>query len=253
MAIVKEVLAYTDELLDIASFNNDYCPNGLQVEGGPEINRLVSGVTASLALIEAAVTGNADTMLVHHGYFWKGENPCITGIRRQRIQRLLATRINLIAYHLPLDAHPIYGNNANLGRILGLSARGTFRTGPGPDIGMYGDLIEPMTGPEFAAHIETRLHRKPLYFAGDQKPITTIAWCSGGAQGYLEQAATLGVDAYLTGEVSEQTVHIARETGIHFFAAGHHATERYGVQAMGDHWAERFGLHHQFVDIDNPV
>ncbi len=245
-----ELLRYLHELLDVDAFS-DYCPNGLQVEGREEIRTLVCGVTACQALVDAAVAAGADALLVHHGYFWKGEQPTITGLKRRRVQTLLDAGINLLAYHLPLDAHPRLGNNAQLAQRLGLSASGGFAGEPA--IALTGSVDEPVSGEGFAARIADSLRRTPLHIPGRAAEIRRIAWCSGGAQGYIEQAAALGVDAYLTGEVSEQTVHIARETGLHFFAAGHHATERYGAQALGAHLAERFALQVGFVDIDNPA
>lgn len=252
MVQLNQLVSYADTLLGVANFK-DYCPNGLQVEGAPEIQTLVSGVTASLALVEAALDAQADAILVHHGYFWKGEDGRVTGYKKQRLQHLLRADISLIAYHLPLDAHPVYGNNAQLARHLNIEIKGTFDTSSGRDLGMYGELLVPQSGAQFAAHIATRLGRAPLYVPGGDRPIRTVAWCTGGAQGYIERAVELGVDAYVTGEISEYTVHIARETGVHFFAAGHHATERYGVQALGEHLAEKFVLSHLFVDIENPA
>ena len=247
-----DLISYIDGLLNTSAFQ-DYGPNGLQVEGAEQVRRIVSGVTASQALIEAAIERGADTLLVHHGYFWKGEDPRIIGMKQRRIKALLAHNINLIGYHLPLDAHPELGNNAQLAKQLGFRVRGGFGRDAGPDIGQFGELDTPMQGEQLAHHIETVLGRQPLYVAGHQRPVQTIAWCSGGAQSYIEQAAELGVDAYLTGEVSEYTVHMARELGIHFYAAGHHATERYGIQVLAEHLAQQFDLHHEFVDIDNPA
>jgi len=247
-ANTQEMLAYLDTLLDVSRYH-DYCPNGLQVEGRAEIKHIVSGVTASQALIESAIEQGADALLVHHGYFWKGEAPNITGIKRQRIQRLLETGMNLFAYHLPLDGHAALGNNAQLARILDLEVDGVSG-----DTGLlyHGRLEQACSGNALAAHIESRLARTPQHIPADRK-VERVAWCTGGAQSYIEEAVTLGVDAFITGEISEQTVHIARETGIHFYAAGHHATERYGVQALGKHLAEQFELQHTFIDIDNPV
>ena len=250
MVQLRELVDYVDRLLDSASFQ-DSCPNGLQVEGRPVVRRLLSGVSASLALLERALEFDADAILVHHGYFWKGENQALTGMKRDRIARLLSADISLLAWHLPLDAHPELGNNAQLAGVLGLQPRGRF--GGDPALGMVGSLDSPMGAPEFAAHITTRLGREPLHICAGPERIATVAWCSGAAQGYLEEAAGMGVDAYITGEVSEPTVHVARECGIHFFAAGHHATERYGARALGEHLARRFGLEHEFADIDNPV
>ncbi|MDH5435119.1 MAG: Nif3-like dinuclear metal center hexameric protein [Gammaproteobacteria bacterium] len=252
MTSLNEIVSYTNSLLDINAFR-DYGPNGLQIEGRPEIKTLVSGVTASQALIEAAVDAGADALLVHHGYFWKGEDPCIVGIKKQRIARLLDTGMSLLAYHLPLDAHPELGNNVCLAKELGFLIKGTFGTGVGPDIAFHGELAKPLSGNQLIDLLTKRLGREPLHIAGHSDAIKTIGWCSGGAQGMIELAAKQGFDAYLTGEVSEQTVHIARETGIHFYAAGHHATERYGAPALGEHLAKQFGLSHKFIEIDNPA
>lgn len=252
MAALLEVVSYTDRLLDSAAYA-DYCPNGLQVEGRAQVRRLVSGVSASQALIEAATAARADALLVHHGWFWKGEDARVIGMKRARLAALLESGMSLIAYHLPLDAHPDLGNNAQLAARLGLRVTGRFGRGSGPAIGCQGVLEAPLPAAEFARRIDDRLARAPLHIVGRADSIRTVAWCTGAAQDYIEQAAALGVDAYLTGEVSEPTVHVARETGLHFFACGHHATERYGVQALGEHLAARFSLEHQFLDIDNPA
>ncbi|MDX9707232.1 MAG: Nif3-like dinuclear metal center hexameric protein [Azospira sp.] len=244
-----ELARHLDETLATAQFR-DYCPNGLQVEGRPEVRRIVAGVTASQALIDAAIARRADALLVHHGWFWKGEDGRITGLRRQRIGALLAHDINLFAYHLPLDAHPELGNNAQLAARLGWTAEGRFGE---QDIGWLGRVDTPTTAGELAARIATGLGREPLLIGEATRPVARIGWCSGGAQGYFEQAIALGVDAYVSGEISEQTVHLARESGVAYLAAGHHATERGGVAALAAHLAERFGLECEFVDIDNPV
>lgn len=252
MVQLRELTGYCDDLLEVDRFR-DYCPNGLQVEGGEQVNKIVTGVTASQALIEAAVEAGADVLLVHHGYFWKGEDARVIGIKKQRIARLLDSGLSLVAYHLPLDAHPVYGNNVQLAKLLDISVEGRLQEGADPAIGLYGRLASPMSGKAFAEHISNRLGRDPLHIENISQQVTTVAWCTGAAQGYIQQAVELGVDAYITGEVSESTVHIARETGIHFYAAGHHATERYGVKALGEHLAANFGLDVQFIDIDNPV
>jgi len=252
MVQTQELTKYINELLNVHSFK-DYAPNGLQVEGSKTIQKLVCGVTASRALIDAAIEARADAILVHHGYFWKGEDPCLVGMKGERIRRLMQADMNLLAYHLPLDAHAELGNNAQLAGRLGFSVTGRFIGDADNGIGMYGRLQTPMQGDELANHIGQVLERPPLYVPGGDKLIDTIAWCSGGAQGYIQQAVELGVDAYLTGEVSEHTVHVARECGIHFFAAGHHATERYGVQALGAHLAKTFKLECQYIDVQNPV
>ena len=251
MVQLKDLLSYSNNVLEIERFN-DYCPNGLQVEGKTEIKKIISGVTASQALIDAAIKGKADVLLVHHGYFWKGEDDRIIGLKYKRIRSLIESGINLLAYHLPLDAHPLYGNNAKLAEILDLEIAGSFPSG-NDAVGMYGTLKTPMSAAEFSKKITAALDREPLHIGENSEQIHTLAWCSGAAQSYIEAAAELGVDAYLTGEISEQTVHVAREYGLHFYAAGHHATERYGVQALGEHLASHFGINHQFIDICNPV
>lgn len=252
MVKLAELVKYIDTLLDSHKFA-DYCPNGLQVEGNVEIQKIVSGVTASQSMVDAAVDAGADILLVHHGYFWKGEDPCITGMKKNRLAKLLKNNVGLLAYHLPLDAHPELGNNAQLADVLGFSVSGRFGDAPGEGIGMYGSMDSAMSPDSFWSHIFAALGREPQHIPGSAAEIRNVAWCTGAAQSYIEQAVTTGVDAFLSGEISEQTVHVARETGIHFYAAGHHATERYGVQALGEHLAGHFGLNHQYIDIDNPV
>ena len=245
----EELVGYLDRLLEPGKFR-DYCPNGLQVEGRSEVRRLVAGVTASQALLDAAVDCDADAILVHHGYFWRGEDGRITGIRRQRLGTLLQREINLIAYHLPLDAHPEFGNNAQLAKHFGWQPEGRFGE---QDIAWHGSLTEEAPLGVVVEGMATVLGRQPLTIGDETRPIRRVAWCSGGAQGYFEQAIALGVDLYVSGEISEQTVHLARESGVAYLAAGHHATERYGVKAVADHLAANFGLDCRFVDIDNPV
>jgi len=252
MVGLKQLTDYLDGLLEVERFS-DYCPNGLQVQGREQVERLVCGVTASQALLDAAVARRADAILVHHGYFWKGEDPRLIGMKYRRLKTLLDAGISLLAYHLPLDAHPQLGNNAQLAKRLGFIVEGGFGGGKGPDIGLYGRLESAQGGEALASRVAEALGRTPLHVAGSETDIHTIAWCSGGAQSYIEEAVALGVDAFLTGEVSEQTVHIARECGIHFYAAGHHATERDGARALGEHLAQKFDLHQEFVDLDNPA
>ena len=250
MAEVSALASYCDGLLDAASFA-DSCPNGLQVEGERPVRRLVTGVTASLALIEAAVDEGADAILVHHGWFWKGESPCLTGIKGRRARALMGAGVSMLAYHLPLDAHPELGNNACLGRVLGLVDAQPTRAGEG--LVWWGRLPQPMPAAAFAEHLGRVLGRPALHVAGQDRPLARLAWCTGAAQGLLSQAAALGVEAYLSGEISERTTHEARELGVDYFAGGHHATERYGVMALGEHLAERFGLAHRFFDLANPA
>lgn len=231
----------------------DYCPNGLQVEGRKEISKLVTGVTACQELIDAAAREGADALLVHHGYFWRGEDQSISGIKKSRIEALLKHDMSLLAYHLPLDVHQEFGNNVQLAKVLGIEIDGELGKQNNHPIGLTGSLAGGVDFDSLKALITDRLGREPLAIAGASRSIEKIAWCTGAAQNYIELAVAAGVDAYITGEVSEPTVHIARESGIHFYSAGHHATERYGVQAIGGYLAEKFDLDHQFIDIDNPV
>jgi dinuclear metal center YbgI/SA1388 family protein len=249
---LAELVACSDQLLQPQLFN-DYCPNGLQVQGKAEVSRLVSGVTASQALIDHAIAGGADAMLVHHGFFWKGEDPCITGMKYSRLKGLLNNGISLIAYHLPLDAHPQYGNNAQLAKLLEIEISGGLEPGNANSVGNIGRLPVSVTADTFRQLVSDRLGREALLIPGGDHAIKTVGLCTGGAQGYIGQAAAQGVDAYLSGEISEPTVHEARELGVHYIAAGHHATERYGVQAVGEYLAQMFSLDHQFIDIDNPA
>ncbi|MDF2445029.1 MAG: metal-binding protein [Moraxellaceae bacterium] len=250
--MLREVLSLLDATLEPARFQ-DYCPNGLQVEGNPHVRRIVTGVTASAALIDAAIARKADALLVHHGYFWKGEDMRITGMKRQRLNKLLAHDISLIAYHLPLDAHPALGNNAQLAKQLELLPDGSLEPGNPRAIGNTATLARPVSVEDFATHIEKMLGRAPQVIAGGPVQIRRIGWCTGAAQGYIDKAIELGLDAYISGEISEPTVHAAREAGIHYFGCGHHATERYGVKALGEFVAQKLGVPVEFVDIDNPV
>jgi dinuclear metal center YbgI/SA1388 family protein len=225
----------------------DHVFNGWQVQGRFEISKLITGVTANQALLDAAIQLNADAILVHHGYFWKNENPSLVGIKFNRIATLIRHQINLIAYHLPLDVHPVYGNNVQLASKLDLKIIQQDR------FLCIGQLKQPVAGDRFAAKISEALNREPFYIPGCSSFIQKIAWCTGKGGEFIEAALAHGVDAFLTGEASLKTVDVARETGLHFYAAGHHATERYGVQAVGEHLSEKFGLEHQFIDIDNPI
>jgi len=255
----RELAHWLDRTLQAAKFR-DYCPNGLQVEGKATVGHIIAGVTASEALLRAAIERGADAVLVHHGWFWKNEDPRVRGPRRTRLALALAHDLNLFAYHLPLDAHPRLGNNAQLARVLGLA----------PDMVETQDAAQPRTcGPDgliwlgtapglptlgdLAARVEQRLGRAPLLVGDPGAPVARVAWCTGAAQGGLADAVEAGADAYITGEASEPTVHLARETGTGFIGAGHHATERYGVRALGAAVAEHFGIRVDFVDIDNPV
>ncbi len=249
---LAELVDYLDELLEVERFR-DYCPNGLQVQGRDQVQTLVSGVTASQALLDAAVVHDADAVLVHHGYFWKGERPQVVGMKRRRLATLLTNELSLLAYHLPLDAHPEFGNNARLGRLLGIEQWQALPTEAGDGVGNIGQLPRPEAAGDLVARLEQLTGRQALHIGASAEPVQRIAWCTGAAQGYIDAAVVAGAELFISGEISEQTVHVAREEGVHYVAAGHHATERYGVQALGEHLALRFGVEHRFVDIDNPV
>ena len=247
-----ELKTYLDGLLRVNEIS-DYCPNGLQVEGKGNIQKVVTGVTASQALIDKAIDVNADAILVHHGYFWKGETQAITGMKKKRIAALLANDINLYGYHLPLDVHPEYGNNRQLGDLLHVeNIRAATQIKP-VGVVMLGELAEPMSASTLQEKLQRLLGRQVLVETTEGSTLTSIAWCTGGGQGFIESAVELGVDGFITGEVSEQTIHTAREMNISFFAAGHHATERYGIKALGEHIKEHFAIDVEFIDIPNPA
>ena len=252
MVALMELVHHANEVLEIQKFH-DYAPNGLQVEGARDIKRLVTGVTANLALLEAAVEEKADAVMVHHGYFWKSESQPVVGMKRNRLKVLLENDISLLAYHLPLDAHEVWGNNAQLAQLNGWEIQGRFGSGKTP-LGFYGVLPRFIELQSFCQDVGRVLGRPvQLIDGGGSSDVKRLAWCSGAAQTYLEEAASLGVDLFLSGEISEQTVHIAREMGVHYVAAGHHATERYGVSCFGAYIAEKFQISHQFIDIECPV
>jgi dinuclear metal center YbgI/SA1388 family protein len=230
---------------------SDYCPNGIQVEGSREIQRLASGVTACQALLDAAIEWGADAILVHHGYFWKGESQPLTGIKGNRIRTLMKNDMTLFAYHLPLDAHPQFGNNVQLGKRLQLRNAAAIDSSDG--LLWSAEFQHPVTPAQLSEIITQALERKPLHITAAKLQIQRIGWCTGGAQHYIDQAADLGLDAFISGEISESTVHTARERNIHYYAAGHHASERYGVQALGDAIASEFGISHRYIEIDNPA
>ncbi|GHB03239.1 Nif3-like dinuclear metal center hexameric protein [Shewanella indica] len=247
----EELKQYLHEFLQLDQFR-DYAPNGLQVEGKAEIRKIVTGVTACQALIDRAVEAGADALLVHHGFFWKNEPEVLTGMKQRRIKTLLLNDINLFGYHLPLDAHPMLGNNAELGRVLGVIEPEAVET-VAQGLLWQGVLDSPMTAKDLSAMLEQCLGQVPLHLDGGDRSIQKLAWCTGGAQDYIDTAAALGVDAFISGEVSERTFHSAVEQGIHYFSAGHHATERFGIKALGEHLAHEFELEHEFIDIPNPV
>ena len=249
--LTTQLVDYLNNELQVATIK-DYCPNGLQIEGCADIRHLVTGVTASQQLIDAAIETGADALLVHHGYFWKGESEPLVGMKKRRIASLLAHDINLLAYHLPIDMHHQWGNNAQLGTLFELSNVAPLEATSPAGIVYQGETSTTLG--ELSALIEQKLDRPLVVCEGKaDKPVNKVAWCTGGGQGFIEQAAMAGCDVFITGEVSEQTIHIAREMGIAFIAAGHHATERYGVKAVGEHLAGEFGLKVTFIDIDNPA
>jgi len=246
----NEIESYLDTLLEVGRFK-DYGPNGLQVEGRAELRRIVSGVTASRALIDAAITEGADAIIVHHGLFWRGQDGRLVGWLGERVRRLMAHGINLFAYHLPLDAHPELGNNAQLGMRLGLFADARFGE---QGLGFAAPAGENVSLAALAGRVQAVLgDRAPLVLPGDGRALARVGWCTGGAQGYFEAAIDAGVDVFLTGEVSEPQAHLARETGVAFLACGHHATECFGAPALAAHLAVRFALEHRFIEIANPA
>lgn len=248
----SELLVSLNALLEVDRYK-DYCPNGLQVQGRDQVQRVVTGVTASLALIERAIALQADTLLVHHGLFWRGHDGTVTGWMRKRLGLLLQHDINLLAYHLPLDGHSQWGNNAQLGARLGLRVEGRFGE---QQLGFWGrpDPVTRFPNPQsLATHVTATLGRQAVLVEGSSGPVERIAWCSGGAQAYFEAAIAVGAQAFVTGEISEPQAHYARECGVSYIACGHHASERYGVAALGEAMALQYGLQHEFVDIDNPA
>jgi len=245
---LKDLVSYCNDYLSVDRFK-DYCPNGLQVEGRSKVTKIVSGVTASQALIDAAVESGADLLLVHHGYFWKGEAEPLTGIKGNRIRTLMKNDISLLAYHLPLDAHPIVGNNAQLAKVIGIRIEDGMDQGNPLSIGNVGSIPKPMSAQTFSDLVSSKLNRQAELIRGDDRSVQRVAWCTGSAERMIERADQLGADLFMSGEISEPVVHYAREAGIHYLSAGHHATERYGAKALGEHLSNRFSIEHQFIDI----
>lgn len=246
---LKRLVWELESFLQVAKFQ-DYCPNGLQVEGRSQVNTIVSGVTASQALIEAAIAHNADAILVHHGYFWKGERAEIVGIKKQRLQQLLAHDISLLAYHLPLDAHPVVGNNVQLGRVFNWPIK---RYLDDKNMCPVTELERPVSLSLVGERVGLALDRAPLVLGDSERMVRTIAWCTGAAQSSIQLAVESGIDVFLSGEVSEQTHHIVAETGVAYIGAGHHATERYGVQALGQWISQQFNISHHYVELNNSI
>jgi len=247
--LLQELRDYSASLLQTAQYK-DYCPNGIQLEGRGDVFRIATAVTASQAVLDEAIAWGADAIIVHHGYFWRNEDACIVGIKKRRIAQLLKYDVSLLAYHLPLDAHATLGNNARLGQALGLLEGGRFGE---QNIACFGELKQSETLTQFSLRVAASMQRTPQVIGNGDSLMRKVAWCSGGAQGYFEAAIAQGVDVFVTGEISEQNYHLANETGVAFIAAGHHATERLGVQALGEHLAEQFCLEHRFFDQNNPI
>lgn len=252
MIELNTLVEWCNHQLKVSAFK-DYCPNGLQIEGKVQLHKIVTAVTASQAAIDAAIAEQADALLVHHGYFWKGEPSALTGMKGQRIKSLMQHDISLIAYHLPLDAHPKLGNNAALADLLGISITGPLDPSESYPIGNIGTLARAFSIEEFSTHLQKKLNRVPQHLAGKSSSIQKVGFCTGGAQDFLYKAAEQGCDAYISGEVSERTFHEAKELGIHYFACGHHATERGGIMRLGQALAKQFNVIEKFIDIDNPV
>lgn len=252
MVHLNDLTQYLSSLLSVNAIT-DYCPNGLQVCGRENVKKIVSGVSVCQLLLDQAVKLKADAILVHHGFFWRQEDPCITGIKYSRMKTLLQHEIALLAYHLPLDVHPELGNNAKLAEILNIQAIKRHKAAGVEGLLFSGEFEDPLSGMQLGDHVQEKLNRSPTYIPGLPTKIKTVAWCSGAAHSVLPEAVALGVDAFITGELSEASVHFARESGIHLFGAGHHATERFGVIALGEHLARQFDLVHENIDIDNPV
>ncbi|NRB77858.1 MAG: Nif3-like dinuclear metal center hexameric protein [Saccharospirillaceae bacterium] len=245
-------LQYINELMQPEKFQ-DYCPNGLQVQGTNTIKKIITGVSATQELVDKAIAQNADAILVHHGYFWKGESQVITGMKYKRIKALLDANVNLIGYHLPLDCHKEFGNNVQLAKLMNWNVLGSIESGLQQGLVLKGQLNTPMNAKALANQFEQQLNFKPIMIGSDDKMIKDVVWCTGAAQSYLQHAIDVGADAFITGEISENTVHNAIENNIQYFACGHHATERYGIQALGEHLAERFNIEHEFIDCPVPV
>lgn len=252
MELLSTIVDYVNRTLDVDRIS-DYCPNGLQVQGRTEVRRLVTGVTASLEFLERAIEADADAVLVHHGYFWRGEPAALIGMKYARVKQLITHDISLLAYHLPLDTHLEFGNNAQLARRLDLQNLQQHSVDGVENLFWSGELEKPISAESWIERIDTALGRSPTV-AGDMgRPIGRVGCCTGGAQRYISMAADLGLDAFVSGEISEQTTHEARERQVLYAAAGHHATERYGVQALGEHLSQQFALEHRFIDVDNPA
>ena len=252
MVNLADIVNWCDATLKATEFK-DYAPNGLQIEGGSDVKRIMTAVTASDAAIEAAIAAGADVLLVHHGYFWKGEPYPITGMRGRRIKKLIQFEISLLAYHLPLDAHPTLGNNAAIADLLCLQNIEPLDASERHPIGNIGHLEHALSPEVFQAQLAEIFGQNVVHLPADVAQIQRVGFCTGGAQDFIHKAAAAGCDAYISGEVSERTFYEAQELGLHYFACGHHATERYGVQRLGDAIAQQFGVDHRYFELNNPI
>lgn len=247
----EALVAYLDQYLD--SRGRDYCPNGLQVEGKTEIRKIVTGVSACRELFVRAREAGADAVLVHHGIFWEGMPRTLTGFQLRRVAELIQGEMSLIAYHLPLDRHAGVGNNAVAGREFGLTGLEPFGFHDGLPVGFKGRFPDSIPASDLVDRCRRIYGQEPLTFLGGPDVVSTLGIISGGAQRDVYTAIADGLDAYITGEVSEWVMNVAREAGIHYLAAGHYATERLGIRKLGEHLRERFGVEVEFVDVPNPV
>ena len=252
MAKLQDIIQWCDQTLKSPEFK-DYAPNGLQIEGKTEVRKILAAVTASQDAIDAAIRENADLLLVHHGYFWKGEAYPITGMRGKRIKSLIQHDISLLAYHLPLDSHPSLGNNAAIADLLKLERIEALDPSERHPIGNIGYLNQPMPVEDFKKFVSETLKFDVTHLPADKNMIEKVGFCTGGAQDYIVKAAEQGCDAYISGEVSERTFYEAKELGVHYFACGHHATERYGVQRLGQAISEQFDIEYVYFELNNPI
>ncbi|VFP83679.1 Nif3-like dinuclear metal center hexameric protein [Buchnera aphidicola] len=236
--------------LNSNKYKNDYTPNGLQVEGRSEINKIITGVTACQNLLKIAIQHNADAIIVHHGYFWNNQDKRVLGMHRHRLKTLLSNDINLYSWHIPLDVHPKFGNNVQLGKLLNININNNIN----PYV-LQGQFKKKYTVTSLINMIKKKLNRTPFHYGKTgPKYINNVAWCTGKGQNFFHQVTNLNIDAYLTGEISEETIHIAEENNIHFFSLGHHATEKSGIYLLGKWLSHQYhNLQIKFIDVYNPI
>ena len=252
MATLADIIQWCDSTLKSHEFK-DYAPNGLQIEGKTEVNKIVCAVTASQTAIDAAIAQGADLLLVHHGYFWKGEAYPITGMRGKRIKSLIQQDISLVGYHLPLDSHPTLGNNAAIADLLELQNIEALDPTERHPIGNIGYLKSAMSPEAFKAFVSERLGFDAIHLPCDKSTIQKVGFCTGAAQDFISKAAEQGCDAFISGEVSERTYYEAKELDVHYYACGHHATERYGVQRLAKAISEQFNIEYSYFELNNPI